>query len=438
MGTEMGATSTVFPSDEVTRDFLRQQNREKDWVEIKADSEGEYDAHEEIDMSKLVPLIAKPSSPGNVVPVTEVEGKDVAQVLIGSSANPGLRDFSIPADILEDKFIDDNTDLDINPSSRQTYHNLIRTDRLAKIINSGARIQQAGCMGCIGMGQAPPSGSISLRTMPRNFPGRSGTIDDKVYLCSPETATAAALTGKITDPRKLEQLFNMSYPKWEEPEDIRVNTQMLTPPKDEEDASKIEIQKGPNIKTLPKFDELHDEINVPVILKMKDNISTDEILKAGSEVLPFRSNIEELSKYAFWVVDRNFHERAAAHKDGHAVIAGENYAQGSSREHAALCPRYLGQQAVIAKSYARIGWQNLVNFGIAPFVFVNPEDYDQLEQGDEIRIKDVRKGIKTGKSLEAEIVGKDKKIEVRCDLSDRQIEVLLEGGLINYVKKQVS
>ncbi|MFZ6051075.1 aconitate hydratase [Halocola ammonii] len=438
MGTEMGATSTVFPSDEITKDFLRQQNREKDWVEIKADEGASYDAHEEIDMSKLVPLIARPSSPGDVVPVTKVEGKEVAQVLIGSSANPGLRDFSIPADILEDKTIDDRTALDINPSSRQTYHNLIRTGRLAKIINSGARIQQAGCMGCIGMGQAPPSGSISLRTMPRNFPGRSGTIDDKVYLCSPETATAAALTGKITDPRKLEELFNMSYPQWEEPEDIRINTQMLTPPKDEEDAAKIKIEKGPNIKTLPEFDDLQDEINVPVILKMDDNISTDEILKAGSDVLPFRSNIEELSKYAFWVIDRNFYDRATAHKGGHAVIAGENYAQGSSREHAALCPRHLGQRAVIAKSYARIGWQNLVNFGIAPFVFVNPSDYDKLEQGDEIRIRNVREGIKTGKTLEAEILGKDSKFEVKCDLSDRQIEVLLEGGLINYVKKQVS
>lgn len=438
MGTEMGATTTVFPSDEITHEFMKSQNREQDWKPIAADSEDEYDKTDHIELSELVPLIAKPSSPGNVVPVREVEGKKVDQCLIGSSANPGLRDFAVPADILEDMLISDDVSLDINPSSRQVYHNLTRSGKLAKLISAGVRIQQAGCMGCIGMGQAPPSDSISLRTMPRNFPGRSGTIDDKVYLCSPETATAAALTGKITDPRDLEKIFNISYPQWTEPEEIRINTQMLVPPKSEEDVADLKIQKGPNIKTLPEFDELHDEIQVPVILKMGDNISTDEILKAGSDVLPFRSNIEELSKYAFWVIDRNFFDRATAHKDGHIVVAGENYAQGSSREHAALCPRFLGQQAVIAKSYARIGWQNLVNFGIAPFVFVNPGDYDKLEQGDEIHLKGVRNAIKNREVLEAELVGKNEKIKVKCELSDRQIEVLLEGGLINHVKKQVS
>jgi aconitate hydratase len=365
MGTEMGATATVFPSDEITRIFLRQERRENDWSELKADSTEEYDAYDEIDLDQLIPLIACPTSPGNVVPVKDVQGKKISQVVIGSSANPGLRDFWIVSRIIKGRQVHENVSLDVNPSSRQIFQNLIHMGSMNDLLEAGARFHQTGCMGCIGMGQAPAHGQISLRTMPRNFPGRSGTEDDQVYLCSPETAVASAMTGEITDPRDLEKNFQIKYPAWKEPEKIVLNTQMLLPPVEN---GTVEMKKGINIKRLPDFSRLDDTIDVPVLLKMGDDISTDEILKAGAVVLPLRSNIDELSKYSFWVIDKTFYERARElQPGGHVVVAGENYAQGSSREHAALCPRYLGQKAVIAKNYSRIGWQNLVNFGIIPF-----------------------------------------------------------------------
>jgi len=433
MGTETGATTTVFPSDEVTLAFMRQQQREGEWQELKADSETEYDKYEEIDMSTLVPLIAYPTSPGNVVPVREVSGREVAQVVVGSSANPGLRDFSVVAGIVKDRTIAERMSFDVNPSSRQTFLNLIHNGGLGSLVKAGGRSHQTGCMGCIGMGQAPASGSISLRTVPRNFPGRSGTLDDQVYLCSPETAAAAALTGRITDPRDLAEL-GILYPRWQEPTEIILNTQMLVPPLPPEEAKAVEVVKGPNIKGLPDFKPLDDAFEVPVLLKMGSNISTDEILKAGSDVLPFRSNIEELSKYAFWVVDHTFYDRAVQVPQGHVVVAGDNYAQGSSREHAALCPRYLGQKAVIARNYARIGWQNLVNFGIVPLEFIVPSDYDLIVQGDTIAITNLRESLKNRDHVMARIVNKNKDIELMYNLSDRQIEILLAGGLINVIR----
>ena len=433
MGTETGATTTVFPSDEITRAFMRQQQREGEWQELKADSETEYDKYEEIDMSTLVPLIAYPTSPGNVVPVREVSGREVAQVVVGSSANPGLRDFSVVAGIVKDRTIAERMSFDVNPSSRQTFLNLIHNGGLGSLVKAGGRSHQTGCMGCIGMGQAPASGSISLRTVPRNFPGRSGTLDDQVYLCSPETAAAAALTGRITDPRDLAEL-GILYPRWQEPTEIILNTQMLVPPLPPEEAKAVEVVKGPNIKGLPDFKPLDDAFEVPVLLKMGSNISTDEILKAGSDVLPFRSNIEELSKYAFWVVDHTFYDRAVQVPQGHVVVAGDNYAQGSSREHAALCPRYLGQKAVIARNYARIGWQNLVNFGIVPLEFIVPSDYDLIVQGDTIAITNLRESLKNRDHVMARIVNKNKDIELMYNLSDRQIEILLAGGLINVIR----
>jgi len=433
MGTETGATTTVFPSDEVTLAFMRQQQREGEWQELKADSETEYDKYEEIDMSTLVPLIAYPTSPGNVVPVREVSGREVAQVVVGSSANPGLRDFSVVAGIVKDRTIAGNMSFDVNPSSRQTFLNLIHNGGLGSLVKAGGRSHQTGCMGCIGMGQAPASGSISLRTVPRNFPGRSGTLDDQVYLCSPETAAAAALTGRITDPRDLAEL-GILYPRWQEPTEIILNTQMLVPPLPPEEAKAVEVVKGPNIKGLPDFKPLDDAFEVPVLLKMGSNISTDEILKAGSDVLPFRSNIEELSKYAFWVVDHTFYDRAVQVPQGHVVVAGDNYAQGSSREHAALCPRYLGQKAVIARNYARIGWQNLVNFGIVPLEFIVPSDYDLIVQGDTIAITNLRESLKNRDHVIARIVNKNQEIELMYNLSDRQIEILLAGGLINVIR----
>jgi len=284
-------------------------------------------------------LIALPSSPGKVVPVREVRGRPVAQVVIGSSANPGLRDFWIVSQILKDQIVSPSVSFDVNPSSRQVLENLIEMKVLKDLVSAGARIHQSGCMGCIGMGQAPATNTISLRTMPRNFRGRSGTLDDQVYLCSPETATAAALTGEITDPRDLEKLLGIFYPNWKEPKSIKINDKLLIQPSME----KFELKKGPNIKTLPEFEPLQDIIEVPILLKMKDDISTDEILKAGADVLPLRSNLPEISKYTYYIIDQKFYDRAVKnqkHFEGFCVVAGENYAQGSSREHAALAPKF--------------------------------------------------------------------------------------------------
>lgn len=442
MGAELGATTTVFPSDEETRKFLKAQKREEDWVEILADENCEYDLEDEIILDDLVPLIALPTSPGNVVPVREVEGKPISQVVIGSSANPGLRDFWIAGAIVEGKSVSDEVSFDINPTSRQIIQNMIKNRAFGNLIAAGARFHQSGCMGCIGMGQAPASDTISLRTMPRNFPSRSGTEDDQVYLCSPETAAASALTGKITDPRDMKKLYGMDYPIFEQPETEIINTDMLVAPP--ENGLDIELKKGPNIKSLPHIEELKNAYHVPVLLKMGDNISTDEILKAGAEVLPFRSNLPEISKFAFTVIDKTFYIRAMEAKEaygGHIVVAKENYAQGSSREHAAIAPKYLGQVAVIAKGYARIAWQNLVNFGILPLEFTNEEDYHTIEQGDMISFENLIEDVKNRNNISVKIEnkkeGKKKFIHTRHSLSDRQIRILLKGGIINEFKEKL-
>jgi aconitate hydratase len=435
MGTETGATTSVFPSDEITLEFLRQEGREDEWIKLEADEDATYDHHIEINLSELEPLIALPGSPGNVVPVREVSGLKVQQVVIGSSANPGLRDFWIASQIAKGGFVSPDVSLDINPSSRQVLENLTEMGALGPLIAAGARLHQSGCMGCIGMGQAPATNTISLRTMPRNFPGRSGTLDDQVYLCSPETAMAAALTGKITDPRELATLMNITYPKWKEPAQIKISKQMLIAPNGES----VELKKGPNIKTLPDFEELPNELEIPILLKMGDDISTDGILKAGADVLPLRSNIPELSKYAYYAIDESFYDRAVQNQKMHTgfcVIAGENYAQGSSREHAALSPRYLGQKFAIAKSYARIGWQNLINFGIIPFEFQNVADWDKLEQGDILRIEGLRTSIKNRTKVTAKVIGKNIEIPLTYNISERQVEHILKGGVINFVKEK--
>ncbi len=435
MGAELGATTTVFPSDDRTRQYLAQELREEDWQEIVADDGAEYDRYVTINLSELEPLIATPSSPGNVVPVREVAGKKIAQSVIGSSANPALRDFWMVGEIVAGKMIDPEVSLDINPSSRQKIEALSRMGSIANLMQAGARYHQTGCMGCIGMGQAPASNTISLRTMPRNFPGRSGTLDDQVYLCSPETAAVSALKGEITDPRDMAK--EMDYPAYPEPAEGAVNNRMLIGPPD--DGTGIELKKGPNIKTLPDFEAMPDRFRVPVILKMGDNISTDEILKAGAEVLPLRSNIQAISQYAYQVLVDDFPARASkSHKEagGHVVIGGDNYAQGSSREHAALAPRYLGQHAVIAKSYARIGFQNLVNFGIIPLLFADPADYDRIDENDELAFHDLRKQIGEGENVTIQNRTRHSEIELRCELSERQREVLLDGGLLNYLNKR--
>ncbi|MGI9119808.1 MAG: aconitate hydratase [Acidimicrobiales bacterium] len=428
MGAELGATSTVFPSDGEVRRFLESEGRGHDWVELVADPGAGYDVEEEIDLSALEPLIARPSSPGNVVPVREVAGAEIGQVVLGSSANPGLRDLAVPAMMVKGRQTHDRVSFDVNPASRQTLETLASEGYLLDLIAAGARLHQSGCMGCIGMGQAPATDEISLRTMPRNFPGRSGTREDKVYLCSPETATASALTGVITDPRNLD----MAYPRFRPSTTSYANTAMLVPPLPGEENLAVELVKGPNIASLPEFGALADDIAGPVLLKMGDDVSTDEILPAGAQVLPFRSNIPAIANFAFWQVDDSYSRRALAVKDvgGHLVVAGDNYGQGSSREHAALAPRYLGLRAVIARSFARIHRQNLVNFGILPLTFADPSSYDGLDQGDELHLPEVAERVRSGQTLTVDNRTRGTTFTVEHHLSSRQVDVLLAGSLI--------
>ncbi|MBW3562740.1 MAG: aconitate hydratase [Actinobacteria bacterium] len=441
MGTELGATTTVFPADDEVRRFLARQGRDGDFTELVADDDADYDVHEEIDLSALVPLAALPTSPGNVVPVSEIAGQDIAQAYIGSSANPGYRDFAVPAEILHrsGQLAHERVSLDINPTSRQILENLTRDGYLLKLLHGGSRIHQAGCNGCIGMGQAPATNEISVRTVPRNFPGRSGTREDMVHLVSPETAIASAITGVVTDPRDLENKYDIEYPRIREPDDIVVNTEMLRKPPSAEEARKVEIRKGPNIASIPDMDPIPDEVEVPVLLKMGDDISTDEILPAGTRVLPYRSNIPKISEFTFDIVDETYDERAREVREGggHTVVAGTNYGQGSSREHAALAPRYLGLRFVIARDYARIHWQNLINFGVLPLTFADGDDLASIDQGDTLRITNVHKSIQEGRQLEVENVDKGTSFTAEHQLSDRQVEVLLKGGIINWMKERL-
>ncbi len=439
MGAELGATTTVFPSDEKIKEFLKSVGRGKDWIELSADKNATYDRTDEINLSKLVPLIAKPQSPGNVVPVKELAGQEIYQAYIGSSANPGFRDFAISAAMVKGKTVKNGVSFDINPSSRMILEELVKDRHLEHLIHAGGRIHQAGCNGCIGMGQAPASGRNSLRTVPRNFPGRSGTPDDSVFLCSPETATASALRGVITDPRDL----RIPYPKIKISKKRDINKNCFEKPLPLDKAKKIPLVKGPNIVTLPTLEPIPKSFELPVILKVGDNISTDEISPAGNKVLPYRSNIPKISEFSFHAVDPEYYHRATETRDagGHIIVGGENYGQGSSREHAALAPRYLGLRAVIAKSFARIHWQNLVNFGVIPLTFKNPKDYDLLKVGDVIAIDDLHQILERDHApeqadLTIKIVNKNKTITVHHDLSERQKEVILCGSLINWVKKK--
>ncbi|KGX89569.1 aconitate hydratase [Pontibacillus marinus] len=432
MGAELGATGTVFPSDEEVKRYLKSQGREEDWKEIVADDGAKYDLHEELDLSQLEPMIAKPSSPGNVVPVREVAGEPIYQSYVGSSANPGYRDFAIAAEIVKDKQVADGVSFDINPTSRQMLTDLVKNSHMASLLPAGARLHQAGCNGCIGMGQAPATGRNSLRTTPRNFPGRSGTKEDSVFLCGPETAAASALTGKITDPRDLE----MDFPDISAPDNPTIDMTLLDKPKLPEEAKQIELQKGPNIASIPEMDELPDEMELPILLKMGDNISTDEILAGGARVLPYRSNLPEISKFTFEIVDNTYYDRAMEIKDqgGHAVVGGYNYGQGSSREHAALAPRYLGLRVAIVQDFARIHWQNLVNFGVLPLTFSTSEEKDKLEQGDVLQFSGLREAIQNGQEIKAKVKDKNKEINLRHTLSVRQVDMMLKGGLINWVR----
>lgn len=431
MGAELGATTTVFPADDAVREFLRAEDREDDFTEILPDPDASYDDTDEIDLSTLEPLIARPSSPDNVVPVREVAGTEVGQVVIGSSANPGLRDYAIAAHMVRGRQTNDAVSFDVNPSSREIFADLTKRGDTLDLISAGARIHQAGCMGCIGMGQAPAVGHNSLRTFPRNFPGRSGTKEDRVWLCSPETAAAAALTGVITDPRDLAEKLALEWPDLRLPERASVNTDMLVPPLPPEEARHEKLVKGPNVSSLPDFPSLPDSITAPVLLKVGDNVSTDEISPAGARALPYRSNVPKLAEFTFTQIDETYPERAQqAGEDGHIVVGGDNYGQGSSREHAAIAPRHLGLKAVLAKSFARIHWQNLANFGILALEFREPADYDRIDQGDTLALHHLREQLPGGPDLGIRNETKGEDYAVFHRLSERQVDAVLAGGRI--------
>ncbi|WP_067168504.1 aconitate hydratase [Microtetraspora niveoalba] len=434
MGAELGATTTVFPADERVRAFLAYEGRAGDFVEILADPDARYDVEDEIDLSALEPLIAAPTSPGNVVPVREVAGEDVHQVVIGSSANPGLRDFAIVAAILAGRQAHPQVSVDVNPTSRQILADLTRMGATLDLIRSGARLHQTGCMGCIGMGQAPAVGRNSLRTVPRNFPGRSGTKEDSVWLCSPETAAAAAVTGRITDPRTLPDLLGIDYPVLTRPERAGVPEGMFEPPPPAE-GRRVELVKAPSIGRLPDFDPLPDLLRGPVLLKLGDDVSTDEILPAGARVLPFRSDIVRLAEFTFGQIDEGYAARARQ-AGPHVVVAGGNYGQGSSREHAVIAPRHLGLRAVIAKSYARIHWQNLANFGVLALEFADPADYDRVGEGDELCVRRLRAELERGGDIVVHDVTGNIDFVVRHRLSPRQVEMVLAGGQIPLIRSR--
>ena len=431
MGTELGATSSVFPSDHQTLAFLQAQGREGAWVELGPDPDATYDEYDEIDLSSLEPLIACPSSPGNVKPVREVAGVKVHQVIIGSCVNSSFRDLMTVAKVLEARHVNRDTFFHVNPGSRQVLENVAAQGGLIPLLAAGARLHESGCMGCIGMGQAPGTGQVSLRTFPRNFPGRSGTKDDQVYLCSPETAVAAALKGMITDPRDLGA--EMAYPRVQELDTYLIDTSSIifaSP-----SLRDTEVIRGPNIRPLPAMEPLPESLEAEVLLKVGDNISTDTIMPAGSDILPLRSNIEALSQYVYCRLDHDF---AAKCKETKAVVivGGENYGQGSSREHAALAPRYLGVQVKIAKSFARIHKANLCNFGILPLVFKDPSDYEGIAEHSKIILKDIRRRLDRGeREIPVEVGGRQ--IMTLLDVSDRQRNYLLAGGALNSVKEEL-
>jgi len=433
LGTEIGATTSIFPSDEITLSWLKAQDRVEDFIELKPDEDAKYNEIIEINLSKIEPLCACPSSPDNVKRVTEEAGKPVAQVIIGSCANSSLKDLLIVSKVLEKHKVHPDISFEINPGSIQVLENLLALSGLKNILKGGTRIHQCGCLGCIGMGQAPPTNSISLRTFTRNFPGRSGTIPDFVYLVSPETAIASAIKGVITDPRELGE-----YPEIVLPEKFITNDSMLVPPLPKNEAKKVKIVRGPNIVLLPQFDPLTENLEGVFLLKVGDNITTDHIMPAGAKILPLRSNLPAISEYVYKNVDPEFSKKALEVKNkGLAVgiVGGENYGQGSSREHAALAPRYLGVRIKLAKSFARIHRSNLINFGILPLVFENKDDYNKIEPGDTFIIKNIRKALLEGeKKVIITIKGKEE-IPAILELSQRERNCILAGSLLNLAKK---
>lgn len=435
MGAELGATTSIFPSDKKTLEFLKRHGRAEAWRELTADKGAEYDETDEIDLDRLEPLIACPSSPDNVKKVSEVEGTPISQAIIGSSVNFSYRDIMTVALSLRGRTAHPGVSLEINPGSRTVLENAEIAGGTLLLNHAGARIHQSGCLGCIGMGQAPATGTASVRTFPRNFPGRSGTENDMVYLSSPETAVASAIFGVITDPRRLGP-----YPLVKEPERYVFNESIILRPMAEKERAAIEIVRGPNIAPFPDFTPLPEDYEGIVLLKVGDNISTDSILPAGNEVLPLRSNIPLISEFTFERIDKGFAKRCRE-KNGGIIIGGENYGQGSSREHAAIAPRYLGVRLKICKSFSRIHRTNLINFGILPLTFKDPSDYEQVRMGDAISITGLGAAIRNGAT---EFTARVKKtsasglmaITLVTDLSERESASVLAGGLLNLIKKR--
>ena len=423
MGAELGATTSIFPSDEVTRQFMAAQDREADWSPLASDPDAEYAERYSINLSELEPLAACPNSPDNVKPVRELAGIKVDQVAIGSCTNSSFADMSKTASVLKGHKIADSVSLGISPGSRQVLSMMAESGALTDMIDAGARILECACGPCIGMGFSPNSKGVSLRTFNRNFLGRSGTKDGQVYLVSPETAAASALTGFITDPTTLPPIAQP-----QQPDRFRINDDGIIAPLPAAEAEAAEVLRGPNIKPFPETSPLDDHIEAAVILKVGDNITTDHIMPAGSKVLPYRSNVPKISEFCFSVVDETFAARAKEAGKGF-IVGGSNYGQGSSREHAALAPLYLGIKAVIAKSLARIHAANLVNAGILPLIFENPDDYDEVKQGDMLRLENVRAALGDDRII---LHAGDKNIPLRMELAERQKEVLLAGGLLDY------
>ncbi|MCX7991823.1 MAG: aconitate hydratase [Proteobacteria bacterium] len=428
MGAELGATTSIFPSDEVTCEFLKAEGREKDFIRLTADNDAQYDEVIDIDLDSLEPLIACPHSPDNVVKVKELKDISVDQVCIGSCTNSSYKDLVTVAKLLKGKKLPQYVSLVISPGSKQVMETISKEGYLNDIISSGARILENACGPCIGMGQSPASGAVSLRTYNRNFEGRSGTKDAKVYLCSPEVAVASALAGRITDPTtffKEAIVINL-------PEKFVINDNLIFPPS--ENPEKVEIIRGPNIAPLPVAKPLEERLEASVLIKVGDNITTDHIMPAGAKILPLRSNIPAISRYVFYSVDENFYERAKKAGSGF-IIGGENYGQGSSREHAALAPMYLGIKAVIAKSFARIHRSNLINFGILPLVFVNPDVFGSIDNGDILVISNYFDSLSKNEEIRIYNKSKDFDFYVKANLTSRQVEIIKSGGLLNFVKR---
>lgn len=430
MGAELGATTSVFPSDEMTKAFLKAQQREEVWIPLSADDDAVYDEVIEIDLSKLEPLAACPHSPDNVKTMSEIGKLKIDQVCIGSCTNSSLLDMMKVAHILKGKTVHPDVSLAIAPGSKQVLNMIAANGALGDMIDAGARILESACGPCIGMGQSPNSGGISLRTFNRNFEGRSGTKDGQIYLVSPETAAASALTGYLTDPRTLGEM-----PEFKLPDVFTVNDNMVTLPAEEKDMDAVEIKLGPNIKPYPETHPLLETIDAPVSLKVGDNITTDHIMPAGAKILPLRSNIPKISEHCFAVCDEEFPKRAKALGQS-IIVGGANYGQGSSREHAALAPLYLGVKAVLVKSFARIHRANLINAGILPLTFVNEADYDKIAQGDQLVLEGVRKAVEEGKT-ELTVVNKTSgaQIPVLCELTGRTKDIMLAGGLLDFTRE---